>query len=275
MSKYGIGSILDNRYSLSPVYQMVSPTLLPMSKISLAFIASWVLCMIAVPIAKWIFGEDAIYPLLSISVVLQASAVFSILATAWGSKRTLAIAAAVVTFTLSAEILGSSTGFPFGSYAYTDRLQPQIGHVPVIIPLAWFMMAPSAWAVAYKFRKTPVLFVLLSALALVAWDLLLDPQMVNWDLWQWDNPSGYFGIPLSNYAGWFLVATLLTVLIRPRDLPLRPLLLVYTITWFLEVFGLAFFWGMPGPALVGGIIMGLFVWLGWRSALRVPAGETG
>lgn len=234
------------------------------------FIIAWLLCMIAVPIAKWTLGESAMYPLVNLSVVLQAGAVLAILSPAWGIRRSLTVLTAITILTLLAEIIGSATGFPFGSYAYTDRLQPQIGHVPLLIPLAWFMMAPSAWAVADRFRNKTWLYILVSASALTAWDLLLDPQMVSWDLWQWEKVGLYFGIPLSNFAGWLLVAALLTWLIRPLDLPLLPLLIIYTITWFLEWFGLAFFWGMPGPALIGGLVMGFFVLLGWRTILERP-----
>jgi putative membrane protein len=255
-------------------YRLNRPLYLPFGKPALLLLITWMLCMIMVPIARWTWGETAIYPLLNLSILLQAGAVFAILYEAWGLRHTLAVAITIVLFTLFAEMLGSRTGFPFGSYAYTDRLQPQIGHVPLLIPLAWFMMVPSAWAVAYRFRSKLGVYIIVSALALTAWDLLLDPQMVNWDLWQWETPGLYFGIPLSNYAGWLLVAALLTWLVRPSQLPLRPLLLVYTITWFLEWFGLAFFWGMPGPALVGGLVMGFFVLLGWHTIVKRSA-ETG
>jgi putative membrane protein len=241
---------------------------IPLSGLPLLLIVAWILSMIAVPIVRWTIADASMYPLITISVLLQAAAVFAILHGAWGMRRTLLAAVMIMLFTLAAEILGSRTGFPFGTYEYTTRLQPQIGHVPVLIPLAWFMMAPAAWAVASGFRTRPWLFILMSALALTAWDLLLDPQMVAWDLWHWAEAGLYFGIPLTNYAGWLLVSALLTWLIRPSPLPLFPLLVVYTITWFLETFGLAFFWGMPGPALVGGLVMGLFVWLGWRNYFR-------
>ena len=36
---------------------------------------------------------------------------------------------------------GVHTGFPFGSYAYTGTLGPQLLGVPVVVPLAWVMMA--------------------------------------------------------------------------------------------------------------------------------------
>jgi putative membrane protein len=272
-----MGFNITSRYPLALPSRQKGPLSLRLSRLATILIVAWTLSMIAVPIVKWTRGVEAIYPLLSITVLLQAGAVFSILYPALGVRRTAGIAAAIMLFTLAAEAIGARTGFPFGPYHYTERLQPQVGPVPLLIPLAWFMMVPSAWAVAQRFRRKRWQFIPVSALALVAWDLLLDPQMVHWDLWQWDNPGLYFGIPLTNFAGWFLVGVLLTWLIPApaQRLPVRPLLLVYTITWFLEAFGLAFFWGMPGPAVAGGLVMGFFVWFGWRSTLGQPqpAGE--
>ena len=238
-------------------------------------IISWVLAMVSLPIMKWIWGDGVIPFGLSLGVFLQATAVFFILRDQWGWQRTGVTAVTIAALTLFVEWLGSTTGFPFGGYEYTDLMQPQIAHVPVLIPFAWFMMLPAAWAVAHQIQsKFPSglanrrwLFPLLSAMALTAWDLFLDPQMVAWGLWSWDNPSGYFGIPWSNYLGWLATAVLLTVLIRPQKLPILPLLIIYTITWFLETFGLLFFWGLVGPALVGGVVMGVFVWLSWRSVI--------
>ncbi|MEZ4593631.1 MAG: carotenoid biosynthesis protein [Chloroflexota bacterium] len=238
-----------------------------------ALIILWVLAMIGLPIMKWIWGPGMIPLGLTLGVLLQATAVFLTLRDSWGWQKTMATAVVISGLTLFVEWLGSTTGFPFGSYSYTDLMQPQIAHVPVLIPFAWFMMLPAAWAVAHliqaqlpgQWASNRWLYLLLAGLALTAWDLFLDPQMVAWGLWVWDNPSGYFGIPWVNYAGWLGTAVLLTALIRPKNLPARPLLVIYTITWFLETFGLLFFWGLVGPALVGGVVMGAFVWLGWRS----------
>jgi putative membrane protein len=58
-------------------------------------------------------------------------------------------------------------------------------------------------------------------------------------------------------VGWWGTAVLLTALIQPKNLPTKPLLIIYTITWFLETFGLLFFWDLIGPGLVGGAVMGL------------------
>ncbi len=238
-------------------------------------IGAWIVTMIAIPIVRWTQGNDAKLPFINAGVMLQAAAVLVILWQSWGWRRTLATAVIIALFTLSVEIMGSTTGFPFGHYDYTSLLQPQLLGVPLLIPIAWLMMLPPAWAtVAFLLpqpgltqaqrRRRYALFIILSALALTAWDLLLDPQMVAWNLWVWQEPGGYFGIPWLNFWGWFMTAVFVTLLVRPQTLPARPLLIIYTITWFLEVVGLALFWGMPGPALAGGLGMMLFVYIGWR-----------
>ena len=237
-----------------------------------AFLIVWVLAMISLPILKWVLGEQALPVGISVGVLLQAMAVLSILIWTWGSRRTWVAAGVILVCAWGVEFVGHTTGFPFGAYAYTELLQPQIGGVPLLIPLAWLMMLPSAWAVARRIvgrwvadRWAGLAFVLISALALTVWDLFLDPQMVGWNLWTWDQPGGYFGIPWINFAGWLLASALITALARrlaPLDhLPDRPLLAIYAITWALETIGELIFWGLPGPALVGGAAMGaLLLW---------------
>jgi putative membrane protein len=237
------------------------------------FIAAWVLAMIAQPVLRWLYGERFLSAGVVVAVVLQAGAVLAVLVPAWGVRRTAVLALGVGVMTWGIEYLGSTTGVPFGQYHYTDRLQPQVGGVPLIIPLAWLMMLPSAWAVAHVITRRFGLavrggaFVVLSALAFTAWDLFLDPQMVKWGFWVWDQPGEYFGIPLVNYGGWLLSSATITVVIfavlRPPALPVGPLLLVYGITWALESIGLAVFWGMPGPALFGFVGMGIMVYMAY------------
>ena len=49
---------------------------------------------------------------------------------------------------LVAESVGVATGWPFGRYAYTGTLGPEVLGVPVVVPLAWVMMAWPALVVA-------------------------------------------------------------------------------------------------------------------------------
>jgi putative membrane protein len=228
-------------------------------------LTAWILSMIALPLVKYFWGEAALPIGVTVSAVLQGSAVLAVLYSAWGAKDTLRVIVAVVSLAWLVEFIGSTTGLPFGAYHYTDFLQPQLGGVPLLIPLAWLMMLPPAWAVAQCMAgsKSRLAFIGWSALALTAWDLFLDPQMVIWGLWRWAEPGGYFGIPWLNFLGWLLASGFITALVRPKPLPTCPLILIYLITWLLETIGLLFFWNLPGPAVVGFVGMGSVVGLAY------------
>lgn len=230
-------------------------------------IAAWVLTMISLPIARWTWGDSVIPTMTTVSAVFQFGAVAVILWRAWGARRTTLTLIMVAVLTWGAEWVGKTTGFPFGAYDYTPSLQPQLFGVPLLIPLAWLMMLGPSWAVAQaivgKLDTLPrrAAFITVSALAMTAWDLYLDPQMVGWGFWVWENPSGYFGIPWSNYFGWLLVSALVTWAANPPRVPVAPLLVVYGVVWAFQAIGMAVFWGMVGPALCGFAAMGaLLAW---------------
>src|SRR5690606_9432009 len=114
-----------------------------------AAIVAWILSMIALPVARWIWGDQGIPSVSTVSVMLQSAGVLFILREGWGGQRTIASFGAVAILTWGAEWLGSTTGFPFGHYHYTALLQPQLFGVPLLIPLAWMMMLGPSWAIAY------------------------------------------------------------------------------------------------------------------------------
>jgi len=226
----------------------------------------WACSLISLPIVGWVLGETALKNGMSLGVILQAAAVLFSLAAGWGWRATLQTFGLVALLSFLAEWLGSSSGFPFGRYSYTALLQPQLFGVPLLIPLAWMMMLPPAWAIgrlSAQRLNLPHLHWLLAALAFTAWDLFLDPQMTAWGFWVWHQPGAYFDIPLVNYLGWALVSSLITLAVRPSRLPIRPLAVIYSLTWGLQSIGQAFFWHQPGPALAGFLACGLFVVLAW------------
>ena len=254
------------------------------SKTDFVFIILWVVTMISLPIVGWTLGEAALIRGMSFGVLTQGIAVLMILVNAWGVPKTIKTFAIVGVLSYFAEFIGSKTGIPFGKYHYTDVLQPQLAGVPLLIPLAWMMMLPPAWAMASalvsrthsklpRFQFT-IYYSLISALAFTAWDLFLDPQMVRWNFWVWEIPGQYFGIPLVNYLGWVLVSALLTLAANPKDLPVRPLMLVYVLTWLLQTIGQGVFWAQPGPAMFGFLGMGIFVLLAFGNRISHPTEQT-
>ncbi len=232
--------------------------------------AAWFAAMVALPIARWLAGDGAVPAALTAAVVAQVALVVGALALAWGARRALGAAAVVAGGGWLAEAVGVRTGWPFGDYAYSDRLWPALAGVPALVPLSWLMMLPCAWAVAAAVTGDAPgrrwARVGHGALAFTAWDLYLDPQMVGWGVWHWRQPGAYFGIPLQNFAGWIAVAAALTAAVRPAPLGAAgPVLLaVYGVTAALQALGLGLFWGQPGPALCGALAMGGYAALAWR-----------
>lgn len=244
-------------------------------RLPFGLLIGWLLAMISLPISRWTIGDEATPVALSIGVIFQVAVGIAFLAQRWSALRIALTALIVVVIGWAVEWIGHQTGFPFGFYSYTERLQPQFGGVPLLIPLAWLMMLPPAWAVAFSITQPladkPLIrrlaFITVSALAFTAWDLFLDPLLVSWDFWRWQEAGVYFGIPLSNYGGWLFSSALMTALTLPRsDLPRRPFLFLYGATWFFMTGGVTLFWGLAGAGIVGSAAMGGFLlaalWLG-------------
>jgi putative membrane protein len=108
------------------------------------------------------------------------------------------------------------TGFPFGHYHYSDVMGFKLGFVPVTVMLLYFAMGFMSWSLAHillgKYdnainRKELLVIPLLSSFMMVIWDVCMDPlngTIGQW--WVWHDGGPYFGVPLSNFFGWFLFA---------------------------------------------------------------------
>ncbi|GAA1298812.1 carotenoid biosynthesis protein [Saccharothrix xinjiangensis] len=169
---------------------------------------------------------------------------------------------------LLAEAVGVRTGFPFGDYDYTGTLGAEVLGVPVLVPMAWVMMAWPAVLVGRALGRGWAV-VPLAAWALASWDVFLDPQMVDAGHWAWAHPApglpGVDGIPLTNFAGWLLVAVLITGALHARlgpradretDLRAGPAPVLYLWTYGSSVWAHAAFFGRPWVSLVAGLLMG-------------------
>ncbi|HBE28276.1 MAG TPA: hypothetical protein DDW25_05220 [Ktedonobacter sp.] len=105
------------------------------------------------------------------------------------------------------------TGFPFGHYYYTSGLGPKLFLVPLAIGPFYFGTGYLAWVLATVligdvrpkgswFTTFAVPF--MASFMMVAWDLGMDPtNSTIRHLWIWEQGGGYFGVPLTNYLGWF------------------------------------------------------------------------
>jgi uncharacterized membrane protein len=131
-----------------------------------------------------------------------------------GWRTWLAFMVPAVLISVGSELLGTSTGFPFGYYSYLSGLGYKIaGLVPFTIPLSWFYVGLSTYLIArtgLRVAQNPSLVrqvgaIGLGALLFTCWDFALEPAMSQTSLpfWFWENPGEFFGTPYQNYAGWF------------------------------------------------------------------------
>jgi putative membrane protein len=119
-----------------------------------------------------------------------------------------------ISLSLCSELLGTSTGFPFGHYRYLSGLGYKIaGLVPFTIPLSWFYLGFSAYVIARAGLSTLALpkwvqglaAIAIGSVLLTSWDFVLDPAMsqTTMPFWIWEQPGAFFGMPYENFAGWF------------------------------------------------------------------------
>jgi uncharacterized membrane protein len=140
-----------------------------------------------------------------------------------GARTGLGVLGLVAVTAVVFESIGLATGFPYGEYTYSDDLGPTLFGVPFLVPLAWLMMAWPAWllgtllarGVRTSWRRPAR--VAAAAFVFAAWDVVLDPQMVQAGYWTWAHPSpglpGIDTVPLTNLAGWLLAGLVLMALL--------------------------------------------------------------
>lgn len=213
--------------------------------VSLVFLALFIYSSIVRPLVESITGL-----LPRIPGGLGVKTAFMMLFSGFHAVYTLGWRHAMVLFALTFliswayEQVGVETGFIYGRYHYTDALGTKLGHVPIIIPVAWFMMIYPSYIIAnliaygnprrignYNYNSNPIAnasntditcrkqsliqqiiwLPLLSALVMTAWDLVVDPYLSGptQRVWIWEDGGSegipsYFGVPLQNFGGWIL-----------------------------------------------------------------------
>lgn len=113
------------------------------------------------------------------------------------------------------EALSIQVGFPFGHYHYETLAGPRVFEVPLIIMPGYFGMAYFSWILSHVLLrqyhrrlagKQIFLIPFVASFIMCQWDLCMDPISSTLDsLWIWHDGGPYFGVPLQNYFGWFLV----------------------------------------------------------------------
>lgn len=162
----------------------------------------------------------------------------------FGVRGTLLFAAFTYAVALACEWSSVHNGFPFGLYHYIPATRGReiwVLGVPFMDSLSFTFLAFASYTVAlllsaplyrrgydlrvldtWELRGAPRVW-LLAALFMVMVDMVVDPLSVRGDRWflgkifWYDPPGPHFGVPISNYAGWFLVAGVTVALFQALD----------------------------------------------------------
>jgi uncharacterized membrane protein len=117
------------------------------------------------------------------------------------------------------ENLSVLTGFPFGNYYYT--LTPQLFNVPVLIGVFYFGIGWVSWMTANTIldraddrldlrtragRVNVLALPVLAGATMTMFDFGFDSLAATVrNLWIWEDGGGVFGVPYTNYLGWWFV----------------------------------------------------------------------
>lgn len=156
---------------------------------------------------------------LVISAVVMFACCWASAAHLLGHRAALQFVAISVLFGWFAEQMGSSRGWFFGDYDYTDVLGPRVGDVPAVIPLMWFALAYTGYVISNLIVwRAPVdgaaslagaaFMSFLAAMIITAYDLGADPYMVfKLKAWIMVKTDGWwFGETVQGFFGWMFVS---------------------------------------------------------------------
>jgi putative membrane protein len=131
-------------------------------------------------------------------------------------RRAAAGVTALAGYAYAIEFVGLRTGWPYGDFHYAIDLGPTVAGVPVGLPVFFLPLVCNAYLLCLLLLggRARAARVRLPAVigTVVAMDLVLDPGAVALGFWTYPGGGPVYGVPLSNFAGWVLSATV-TVLV--------------------------------------------------------------
>ncbi|HUO03693.1 MAG TPA: carotenoid biosynthesis protein [Candidatus Binataceae bacterium] len=162
----------------------------------------------------------------------------------FGLRTTLLFSLLTYIVSLVCEWSSVHNGFPFGLYHYVEATRDReiwvIG-VPIMDSLSFTFLGFASYTVAlllssplyrrgadlrlldtWEIRRAPRVW-LMAALFMVMIDWVADPLSVQGEKWflgkifWYDPPGPHFGVPISNYLGWYFVAAITIAIFQRLD----------------------------------------------------------
>jgi putative membrane protein len=133
-------------------------------------------------------------------------------------RRAGAALLALGVYAYGIEFVGLQTGWPYGEFAYGVALGPMLlDELPLFLPVFFFPLVVNGYLLCLLLLgdRASNWWVRLPAVvaAVVAMDLALDPGAVALGFWSYASAGSFYGVPLSNFGGWVLSATVSVALL--------------------------------------------------------------
>jgi isopentenyl-diphosphate delta-isomerase type 1 len=206
----------------------------------------------------------------AVSVILFAVPTFWAAKMWLGWRDALIVFGALGIFALLIESVAITTGVPYGHFGYSDHLGLKLfGVVPWTVSFAWPPLLLGAYAIAAKLCDRRSGRMAMTTLLLVVFDMVLDPGAVFLGFWKYADGGWFYGVPLSNFAGWIVSGLAGAILLEglvSRAKPLLPVpIQIASGAFFIVLFWSAFaaFAGLVAPAAIGIAVLMVIMWT-WR-----------
>ncbi|KTG09271.1 carotene biosynthesis protein [Haloprofundus marisrubri] len=192
--------VRENRFTISVVFPLVGGILLVASRLELlpppfAFNAFLILLGTFVMRSPLIVGTLPLF-----------------------DRKALAGVSALALYAYGIEYTGVETGWPYGEFYYGVDLGPTIEGIPLGLPIFFLPLVMNSYLLCLLLlgdrAENSVVRLLSVIVTVLAMDVVLDPGAVALGFWVYPGVSpdgGFYGVPLSNYAGWVVSATVAVV----------------------------------------------------------------
>ncbi len=209
-----------------------------------------------------------------VSTFLIATPTVVALARYLGPGRAALSLLVLAAFGYAIETTGVATGLPYGRFFYGDALGPKVfGLVPFLLPVTYVPLVIGAVAASWSPASGKSSWILRAAVLLTLVDGVLDPGATLLGFWTWPEGGPYYGVPLSNFAGWLLSSSLAAALLLAtsnwRATP-RPGLLDSAILALAFWTGAAIFSGLLFPAPLGAALFAFLLYRRSRLTTQRP-----
>lgn len=173
----------------------------------------WAVLAVFIGPALFLAGSPTPAGVAFAGVTIAISIGHAVVALGW--RTAMAFMAICLAVTFSVENLGILTGMPFGRYHFVvGSGLPHVGFVPMIVGLLYFGLGYPSWVIAGLLldraglqpddRFGLVALPVVATFVLVQWDVVMDPASSTLGgAWVWHDGGGYFGVPLTNFLGWY------------------------------------------------------------------------